>query len=271
MTAERLLDGHRAVIVGGGGGGIGRAISESFLDAGASVAVVDRDVERADAVVEELSHHGSTAISIGADMLVLDDIDRMIREAADGLGGIDVLVTVVGGHMVFGLPIAPLHEWSDEQIRRSIDLNLMYVLGLLRRVLPVMMENGGGSIVSIGSEAGGHHGSARTSVYGAAKDALSHLARSVAVEYGPAGIRMNVVAPGSTTTPATSGRSEAELAVLCETIPLRRMNEPADIADAVTFLASPSARNITGQTLTVDGGSSVQRVTPTPSKTGTVS
>ncbi len=250
-----VLQGKRALVVGGGGGGIGSAISAAIADAGADIAVVDIDPGRARAAARDLARPGHDALGIVADILQPDQVRRLVEEARSGLGGIDVLVTVVGGQTVFGLPFVPLHEYSEEQVARSLGLNLGYVLDLLRAAVPVMLEQGsGGSIVSVGSISGGPNGAANQAVYGASKSAVSHLSRSISAEYGYAGIRMNVVSPGSIRTPATGQRERGEVDAVLQRVPLGRRGEPAEIADAVVFFASDLSRYVAGQTLAVDGG-----------------
>jgi NAD(P)-dependent dehydrogenase (short-subunit alcohol dehydrogenase family) len=121
----------------------------------------------------------------------------------------------------------------------------------------------GGSIVSIGSDAGtAGHGSPNMAAYGAAKSGLAHLVMTIAAEYGPAGIRMNMVSPGPTETGATSALSAEHIAGMNAAIPLRRRGKPEDIANAVVFFASSMSKQVTGQVLGVDGGVSIQSPMP---------
>jgi 3-oxoacyl-[acyl-carrier protein] reductase len=184
------------------------------------------------------------------------------------LGGIDVLVTVVGGLMAFGVPFNRMHEVSDEEWDFVFDMNLKYVYRVLKATLAVMLEQGtGGSVVSIGSDAGtAGHGSPNMAAYGAAKAGLAHLVMTIAAEYGPDGIRMNMVSPGPTETAATSALSAGHVAGFNATIPLRRRGKPEDIANAVMFFASPMSRQVTGQVLGVDGGVSI--ASPMPDLSG---
>lgn len=254
----RILEGKKAVVIGGGGGGIGSGISEAIARAGADLAVVDLHPTRAAQAAEQLGRFGGTAVGIAADILNPADVERLVGDAEAALGGIDILVTVVGGQTAFGLPFVPLHEYTDEQIQRSLGLNIGYVLSAVRLVVPVMLRQGlGGSIVSIGSVSGGPNGAADQATYGAAKAGVSSLSRSIGAEYGYARIRMNVVSPGSIETPATAAaRKPGGVDTALERIPLGRRGLPADIANSVVFLASDLSSYVTGQTLTVDGGAS---------------
>ncbi|GAA4553675.1 SDR family oxidoreductase [Pseudonocardia xishanensis] len=257
------LAGKRALVIGGGGGGIGWTISSTVAKEGADVAVVDKDPERAADAAARLEAFGGKSVGVVGDVLDRTDLRRAVGEARSLLGGIDVLVTVVGGQTVFGLPFVPLTEYTDEQVDLAFGLNLDYVVTAVREVVPIMVEQGtGGSIVSVGSISGGFHGAQNQAVYGASKAAVNHLARTVAAENGRAGIRMNVVSPGSVQTPATGTRVSDEVDALLDHIPLGRRGRPEDIADVVVFFASDRSRYVTGQTLSVDGGASTGHPLP---------
>ncbi len=247
-----LLENQRALVVGGGRG-IGRAISLQLGEAGASVAVMDLERDRAETVSAEISKTG-TAFPVVADVRETPDLERGVSEAREALGGIDVLVTVVGGHNAFA-PWQPLHETSDEHWDLVTGVNLRYVFTVTRAVLRVMLEQGsGGSMVFTGSVSG-MAGAPNHSAYGAAKAGVIHLARSLALEYGRHGIRFNVVSPGSVLTPAVADAIPPERqTAMAERIPLGRSGTPEDIARAVLFFVSPLAGYVSGQVLAVDGG-----------------
>jgi 3-oxoacyl-[acyl-carrier protein] reductase len=176
-------------------------------------------------------------------------VEGFVTRAADELGGLDILVTVVGGQLAF-VPTAPLHETTDEDWDLMFDLNLRYVARAVAATLRVFLAQGrGGTIVSVGSIAG-LAGSPMQAAYGAAKAGLASLARSVAAEYSQHGIRMNLVTCGPIATP----RARAAQAGVSEWIPTGRPGEPREVADAVVFLASPLSTYISGQSLVLDGG-----------------
>jgi 3-oxoacyl-[acyl-carrier protein] reductase len=264
VDTNELMGGLRALVIGGGGAGIGAAISEGIAAAGADVAIVDVTEERAKAAAVTAGTHGRKAVPLVADIRDPADVHRMVAEARAALGGIDVLVTVVGGLMAFGVPFNRLHEVADDDWDFVFDVNLKYVYRVLKATLAVMLEQGtGGSIVSIGSDAGtAGHGSPNMAAYGAAKSGLAHLVMTIAAEYGPHGIRMNMVSPGPTETGATSALSAEHIAGMNAAIPLRHRGKPQDIANAVVFFASPMSRQVTGQVLGVDGGVSVSSPMP---------
>jgi 3-oxoacyl-[acyl-carrier protein] reductase len=253
----KLLAGSRACVLGGGQG-IGRAVATGLAAAGARVAVVDRDLERAEAVVAELED----GYAIGADVCERDSLERAVDEVFVQFGGLDSLVTVVGGHSAF-FPYVPLHEVTPEDWAKSFAMNIDYVADALRLVLPRVIEQpGGASIVSVGSLSG-LVSAPRHGAYGAAKAGLSHLARTVAAEYGRFGVRMNVVAPGAIETPAVDGiQDEEQIEKMSARIPLQRRGLPHEIAGAVVFFASQMSGYVTGQTLVVDGGMSVHYPAP---------
>lgn len=245
-----MLEGKRTLVIGGGGGGIGRAITRKLGEAGSAVVVADVDAGRADDAAAELTDAGGRAVGLMADVREPGAVDDLVARAAGELGGLDVLVTVVGGQLAF-VPAARIHETTDEDWDLMIDLNLRYVARAVRATLRRFLEQGtGGTIVSVGSITG-VAGSPQQSAYGAAKAGLASLARSVAAEYGAEGIRMNVVACGPIATPVAEA---AQAGGQLDWIPLARPGTPAEVADAVLFLASPLSSYITGQSLVVDGG-----------------
>jgi NAD(P)-dependent dehydrogenase (short-subunit alcohol dehydrogenase family) len=256
------LRGKVAVVVGGGGG-IGAACSRALAGAGATVAILDREAERSDAVAEELHSAGCAALTRAVDVLQAGQLEDGLAQVLAELGSLDVLVNVVGGGAGIVEP-KPLSDYADEEWRTLLALNLDYVLRTCRAALGSMIAAGGGAIVNIASMLG--VGSApRTGAYGAAKAALMSMTRTLAVENARYGVRVNAVAPGLIQTPRTSASAVGELFERnAELIPLGRCGRPEDIARAVRFLASPDSDYITGQILPVDGGASVRFMLPMP-------
>jgi len=246
------LSGKSAMVVGAGQG-IGRACALTLAAAGADVAVVDREAERAHAVADEISAIGTISSVHVTDILESAAHQQLVTDVVDAHKNLDVVVTVVGGHSAFA-PFVPAHETAESDIDFVLDLNLRYVLHLLRPVLRTMKEQRrGGSIVSIGSISG-MVSAPNHSAYGAAKAGIIHLARSITLEYGHHGIRMNVVSPGATVTNVSANALTASERELVATVPLRRLGQPTDIANAVLFFASPLSEYISGQVIAVDGG-----------------
>ena len=246
----RVLTGKRALVVGGGGDGIGRAITRAFAAAGSSVAVVDIDRQRADEAAAEATAAGVKAVAVPGDVRSPADVDRVVGGAARELGALDILVTVVGGQLAF-VRTARIHEITDDDWDLIFDVNLRYVARAVRATLQVFLEQGtGGTIVSVGSITA-IAGSPMQAAYGAAKAGLASLARSVAAEYSRDGIRMNVVSCGPVATPvAQVAQAHTEL----DWVPMGRAASSEEVADATVFLASPLSSYIGGQSLVVDGG-----------------
>ena len=246
------IDGTRALIIGGGGEGIGRGITRAYAAAGAAVAVADRDPERAETAAAEVRDGGGTACALTGDVRSLDDVEAMVGATVAELGGLDVLVTVVGGQVAF-VPAVRLHEMADADWDVVYELNLRYVARAARAAIRTFLAQGrGGSIVSVGSVTG-FMAAPEQAAYGAAKAGLISLAKTVAAEYAADGVRMNVVAAGAVATPV----ADQDPAGAAE-IPLGRYGTVADVAEAAVYLASPASSYMTGQRLVVDGGVSVR-------------
>jgi 3-oxoacyl-[acyl-carrier protein] reductase len=258
----RLLDGCRVMVVGGGGVGNGSGISCGVAAAGARVAVVDLDIERAREVADSISANGGDAHALRCDVRVQEDVEQVTADAVERLGGLDSIVTVVGGYSLFA-PWTPVADVTDDQWNLIIDLNLTYVFRFVREAIRVFTRQGtGGSIVSIGSISGSVS-SPYAAAYGAAKAGLANLAKSVSVEYAAGGIRMNVVSCGVIATEAQRVNFPDGNGIP-QRVPAGRLGRPDEIASAVAFLASPSASYVSGQNLTVDGSLTSRFPLPLP-------
>lgn len=238
------LSGKTAVVTGGGSG-IGRAAALRFAAEGARVAVVDRDGETAKAVGAELA--------LQVDVTDRAAVERMVAEVREAFGRIDVYFNNAG------IPQAakPLEETSDEEWARIMDVNLTAVFTGARAVAPAMREDGGGAIIVTSSIAAARPRAGIAS-YVASKAGVNGLVRALALELAPT-IRVNAIAPVAVRTPmlkefAFADSEQATIARVEETIPLRRLTEPEDVAAAALYLASDEARCITGVVLNVDGG-----------------
>ena len=237
------LDGRVAIITGGGSG-IGAATARRFAAEGATVAVLDRDADGASRVATEVNGH-----AYALDVRDGDEVSEVIDRVAQTLGQIDILVNNAGTG-----DLRPLHTVDDKLWHRLIDVNLTGTFNATRAAIPFMLETGGGAIVNNASVSG-LAPTRNEAAYSAAKAGVIALTKSGALEYGPT-VRVNCVAPGHVRTPMTAVWEQMPdaFAPIAEAIPLGRIGEPDEVAEAILFLASDRASYITGQTLVVDGG-----------------
>ncbi|MCE2390879.1 MAG: SDR family oxidoreductase [Proteobacteria bacterium] len=253
MSAQGLLAGKTAIVAGGGGAGIGARISRLLAGAGASVAVVDIEPDRATDVCAQIEAAGGAALPVTADLRDASAAPAILDATLGAFGQVDALVNVAGG-MHAHAPWRPLVRWQVDDWDRIVEINLRYVFLMCRAVIPAMIERGaGGSIVNITSISG-VFGAPNHSAYGAAKAGLIHLTKSLCLECGPHGIRCNAVSPGAVQTAAVSGAMDEQLEAVRRATPLGRAGSPDDIAQAVLFFASPMSAYVSGQMLLVDGG-----------------
>jgi 3-oxoacyl-[acyl-carrier protein] reductase len=240
------LAGKRALVTGASRG-IGAAIALALADRGADVAITyERSVERAAEIVRAIEAKGRRAIAVQADSADASAVKRSVDETAERLGGLDILVNNAG--IARGGPVA---EMSLADIDAILDVNVRSVVLASQAAIPHLTE--GGRIISIGSCLGERVPFPGVTVYSMSKSALLSFTRGLARELGPRGITVNLVQPGSTDTdmnPADGAQSDMQRAMTA----LGHYGKPDDIAAAVAFLASPAARQITGTTITVDGG-----------------
>jgi meso-butanediol dehydrogenase/(S,S)-butanediol dehydrogenase/diacetyl reductase len=239
-----LLEGHRAVVTGGGSG-IGRATAQRMAEEGSQVAIIDIDAAAASRCADDV---GGSAHP--ADVTDADGLSRAMDEASDTMGGITILFNNAGiGDQ------APLHAWDPGTWNRLVAVNLTGVFLGFRAAIPHIRASGGGSVVSTASISGVRP-AAGEAPYAAAKAGVAAITASAALEYGPQ-IRVNSVSPGMIRTTLTEPLLQFlphEQERYERTTPLGRVGEPADIADVVVFLCSDLARFITGQNIVADGG-----------------
>ena len=238
----------KVAIVTGSGRGIGRGIVEKLAAEGARVVVSD--------VAEGLAREtaaaiGGKALGLRADVTSKESVEAMVKEVMDHFGRIDILVNNAGWDKV-----QPFLESNESDWERVIAINLYGTLHCCKAVLPVMVAQGYGKVVNIGSDAG-RVGSSGEAVYSAAKGGIIAFTKTIAREMARYKINVNCVCPGPADTPlfAEIGVENPKLReALLKAIPFRRLARPEDLANAVAFLASDEAEYITGQTLSVSGG-----------------
>jgi NAD(P)-dependent dehydrogenase (short-subunit alcohol dehydrogenase family) len=238
---EKTLQGQTALVTGATSG-IGRAAANALAAEGATVIVHGRDAARGAEVVEELQAAGADARFLAAE---LGDADQ-VRELAAAAGEVDILVNN-GGISAFG----PSADLDIDRYEAMFAANDRASFLLVAALAPGMAERGRGAIISVSSMAG-RVGLAGGAAYGGTKGALEAMTRAWAAEFGPRGVRVNAVAPGPVFTGTATPREFLEQ--LGATTALGRVAEPAEIAEAIRFLASPRASYVTGAVLAVDGG-----------------
>ncbi len=257
--ADRF-DGQVAVITGGALG-IGGATARRLASEGAKVLIADFNDEAAAANVERITSAGGTALASHVDVGISDDVERMVREAVEAWGRLDILVqnafSVVGGESrIHGTA----ETVSEEDWDWGIDVLVKALYLGAKHAIPHMRKVGGGSIINLASV----HSllqEAEMLVYEAGKAAVVGMTRQMANDFGPDNIRVNAIGPGHIVSEglAEMWKSNPEgLAFFANQYPLRRTGVPDDIAGAVAFLCSEDASFITGHTLMVDGGLTVQ-------------
>lgn len=240
------LDG-RAAVVTGASRGIGAATAVALDRAGARVALVARDAARLRAVAKELRHD---PVVVPVDLRGADGPVEVATRALDAMGAVDVLVNNAAAAARL-----PTVDTDASLIDDLLAVNVRAPLLLIAALIPSMIERGRGSIVNL-SSVSGVVGTPRRAAYAATKGAIDAATRSLAIELGPSGIRVNSVAPGVVDTALWA--KNKEIPGVVETVesqtPLRRWAQPADIADVIVFLASDAARFVTGETISADGG-----------------
>ena len=243
-----LLDGRHALVTGASRG-IGRAVALAFAAEGASVALnFARNVAAAEAVRAEIESAGGKAILVPADVSDENAVEDMVKTVTEAFGSIDILVNNAGITRD-GL----LLRMKEEDWDAVLNTNLKGVFLCTKAVSKFMMKKRYGRIVNMASVVG-VTGNASQANYAAAKAGVIGFSKSAAKELASRGITVNVVAPGFIGTDMTAGLSEAVKEKALADIPLGKMGEPKDVANAVLFLASDQASYITGQVVNVDGG-----------------
>jgi glucose 1-dehydrogenase len=243
------LSGKVAVVTGAGGG-IGAAVALELAREGAHVAVLDINGDGAAATAESIKALGAEALAATVDTTSPDQIAAAHEQVMQRWDTVDVLVNNAG---IGGS--GPLVEVSMQEWRRVLDVNLTGYLMCAQQFGPVMTEKGGGSVIHVASVCG-HVPLWNAGAYSPSKAAVLMLSRTLAVEWGPYGVRSNCVSPGMTRTPLTEAvyQTPGMLEKRSNLAPLRRIATSQDMADACAWLASERASYVTGQDLTVDGG-----------------
>jgi NAD(P)-dependent dehydrogenase (short-subunit alcohol dehydrogenase family) len=247
------LEGKVALITGGTSG-IGSATAERFASEGAAVAITGRNSERGEQVVQTIVASGGDALFIRSDVRLAEDCRQAVDKTLERFGKIDVLFNNAGVLHPRTVPECTEEEWDE-----TIDSSLKGAFLMSKYVIPSMIQNGGGSIIHT-SSGWGILGGDRAAAYCAAKGGLIVMAKAMAIDHGPDGIRVNCVCPGDVMTPmlpdeaAKRDISWDDYIAGAADRPLGRVGTAEDIANAVLFLASDESSFVTGDALVVDGG-----------------
>ena len=250
MASYPELSG-RVVAVTGAAQGIGAATARAFAEQQASVALLDIDGAGAKKVADAITGRGGRAVAIHVDVTDEKSVERAIASVTSEFGGLDVLVNCAGGYgRLATVEDMPVEEWD-----RTVALNLRSVFLVSRAAIPHLKRSRAGRIINVSSISGRQVTVASSPAYGSAKAAVIQLTRFLAQQLGPDGITANAIAPITTLTPRVAAlRTEAEVERIAALVPLRRLAEPEDHAQAMLFLASDAASYINGVTLDVNGG-----------------
>jgi 2-hydroxycyclohexanecarboxyl-CoA dehydrogenase len=244
----------KTALVTGGGRGIGRAIALALAREGADVSVLDILPDNAEGVRKEIETLGVKGLGLTADLTRRPEVNRAVEDTIARFGRLDILVNNAGWDKMELFLDSEEETWNN-----VIAINFKSVLYVCKAALPHMVERGTGKVINIASDAG-RVGSTGEAVYAGTKGAVIAFSKTLAREMARYRITVNVVCPGLTETPLLqsirdqSARTAKVIEAVTRAIPLGRVGQPEEIAEAVLFLASPAADFITGQTLSVSGG-----------------
>ena len=255
IDAKKMFDLSGTVaVVTGASRGIGRATAEAMASAGAKVVVSSRKLDKCQEVVDHITEHGGEATAIACNISHKDQLQTLVDQTLEKWGQIDTLVCNAAVNPYYG----PLKDVPDDAYDKTMNSNVRSNVWLCNMAIPQMAERGGGSVIIISSVAA-FIGSNVLGAYGLSKAADASLARNLAVECGPQNVRANCINPAIIRTdfaralwenPKTYARAVANY-------PLKRIGEPEEVAGAAVFLASKAGSFVTGQTLIIDGGSTI--------------
>ncbi len=217
------------------------------------MAVIDAEIERAEAVAAEVGDLGRRACALAADVTSAEQATRGVADARSGLGGLEIVVNIVGS-----ASWAPLLEMDEETWERDFALNLKHHWYVARSAARAWIDAGEPGALCVVGSVSGLFSSANHGAYGAAKAGLLGLVRTAAEEWWPHGIRVNAVVPGVVRTPRIEAAWADGSIPRPDADTFERMAQPEDVAGAILFLVSDLARRVTGQSLVVDGGSTTK-------------
>jgi 3-oxoacyl-[acyl-carrier protein] reductase len=243
----------KVAIVTGSGQGIGEGIARVFAGAGAKVVLATRSEANGRSVADSIVKGGGVAWLNQTDVGRRSEVQRVVAQTVERFGRLDIVIHNAGVY-----PIIPIEKLSDEDLDLTLCVNLKAGFWFIQESLPYLRKQGGGRILFTSSVTGPNVAMPGTAHYAASKAGLNGLIRTAALEYARQNVTVNGVEPGYILTPAMESLGGPEALVqMASQIPLGRLGQPADIANTMLFLASDAAGYITGQTIVVDGGSTL--------------
>lgn len=243
----------KVALVTGAGQGIGEGIARCFAAAGAKVVIATRTAANGQAVADSIVQSGGVASLVQVDVGRHDEVKRAVAYAVDTYSRLDIVV-----HNAAVYPVIPIEQLSDDDLDRTLSVNLKAGFWLIQAALPHLRKQRGGRILFTSSVTGPNVAMPGTAHYAASKAGMNGLIRTAAIEYARDSITVNGVEPGYILTPAMAALgTEEEIAQMAACIPIGKLGKPSDIANTMLFLASEEAAYITGQTIVVDGGSTL--------------
>lgn len=247
----RLED--KVAIVTGGGQGIGAGIARVFAAAGAKVMIATRTASHGEATVAEIAKSGGTAALCAVDIGQLENVERAVSETVDKWGGVDIMV-----HNAASFLGGPVEAYSEDDLETVLSVNLKACFRLSKAVIPIFKQRGGGRLLFTSSVTGPRVVMPGTSYYAASKGGMNAFIRTAAIELARDNITVNGVEPGFIRTAAMEILADEEgMQQMATYIPAGYIGDPEDIAYCMLYLASDEARYITGQTICIDGGSTL--------------
>jgi NAD(P)-dependent dehydrogenase (short-subunit alcohol dehydrogenase family) len=243
-----LFNGETAIITGGAQG-IGKAIAEEFAREGAFPVIFDISEKKGSAAAEEIRASGHDAMFVRCDVSSAKDITRAVAETGEKRNTIDILVNNAGI-----LHSTPVEEITEEEWDRMMAVNLKSVFFMVQQVLPYMKAQHKGRVVNISSLAGRMGGFANGLGYTATKAGIIGLTYGFARRLAPFGVTVNAIAPGTTETDILKAFTPERIRELSDSVPIKRLGKPQDIANAAVFMASDKASFMTGAVVDINGG-----------------
>jgi dehydrogenase/reductase SDR family protein 4 len=248
------LQGKTALVTGGGRG-IGKAIAFRLAEAGANVVIASRKMENLEAAAKEFAALPGKTVPMACHVGRKEDLEKLVAAAESRFGPVDILVN----NSATNLGQGPCLQVTDEQLMKTIEINVLSALRLVRLTVPKMMERGGGSVINIASIAGLRPQPGGL-VYSFTKAGLIMMTRNWAAEFGVKGVRVNAIAPGLIQTDFSEffWKNPEHLKKLEETQPIPRVGTPEEIGGIALYLASSESSFVTGQIFVVDGGATAK-------------